>query len=291
MAVAAEGARRKERVLCLFDVDGTLTPARQKIDPEVAAFLQKLRSRVQIGVVGGSDYSKIAEQLGDGDEVIENFDYVFAENGTVQYKHGRLLSKQTIQNHLGEELLQDLINFCLRYMALLRLPKKRGTFIEFRNGMLNISPIGRSCTLEERIEFSELDKVSRALGSSCSFLESEPWFAALSWAEPCPEKEKIREKFVEALETEFAGKGLRFSRGGMISFDVFPEGWDKRYCLDSLDQDSFDTIHFFGNETSPGGNDFEIYADPRTVGHSVVSPQDTVQRCREIFFPETAHEA
>lgn len=39
--------------------------------------------------------------------------------------------------------------------------------------------------------------------------------------------------------------------GGMISFDVFPEGWDKRYCLDSLDQDCFDTIHFFGNETSP----------------------------------------
>uniref|UniRef100_A0AC11CWB6 Phosphomannomutase 1 n=1 Tax=Ovis aries TaxID=9940 RepID=A0AC11CWB6_SHEEP len=165
MAVTAEGARRKERVLCLFDVDGTLTPARQKIDPEVAAFLQKLRSRVQIGVVGGSDYSKIAEQLGEGDEVIEKFDYVFAENGTVQYKHGRLLSKQTIQNHLGEELLQDLINFCLRYMALLRLPKKRGTFIEFRNGMLNISPIGRSCTLEERIEFSELDKPPQRTGS------------------------------------------------------------------------------------------------------------------------------
>jgi hypothetical protein len=27
------------------------------------------------------------------------------------------------------------------------------------------------------------------------------------------QKEKIREKFVEALKTEFAGKGLRFSRG------------------------------------------------------------------------------
>lgn len=35
----------------------------------------------------------------------------------------------------------------------------RGTFIEFRNGMLNISPIGRNCTKEERIEFSEIDKV------------------------------------------------------------------------------------------------------------------------------------
>uniref|UniRef100_A0A6I8NQB4 Phosphomannomutase n=1 Tax=Ornithorhynchus anatinus TaxID=9258 RepID=A0A6I8NQB4_ORNAN len=157
---ASGGGRTGQRVLCLFDVDGTLTPARQKIAPEVAEFLQELRGRVKIGVVGGSDYSKIAEQLGEGDEVVDKFDYVFAENGTVQYKNGRLLSKQTIQNHLGEELLQELINFCLNYMALLKLPKKRGTFIEFRNGMLNISPIGRSCTPEERIEFSELDKVS-----------------------------------------------------------------------------------------------------------------------------------
>ncbi|XP_063252098.1 phosphomannomutase 1 isoform X3 [Prinia subflava] len=257
MAAAARG-----RVLCLFDVDGTLTPARQKIEPEVDAFLRELRKRVHIGVVGGSDYAKIAEQLGEGDEVIDKFDYVFAENGTVQYKNGQLVSKQAIQDHLGEELLQDLINFCLNYMALLKLPKKRGTFIEFRNGMLNISPIGRSCTPEERIEFSELDK-----------------------------KERIREKFVAALQREFAGKGLRFSRGGMISFDVFPEGWDKRYCLNVLDDERFDTIHFFGNETTPGGNDYEIYDDPRTVGHSVQSPQDTVQRCRKIFFPERANDS
>lgn len=76
----------------------------------------------------------------------------------------------------------------------------------------------------------------------------------------------------------------------MISFDVFPEGWDKRYCLNVLDDERFDTIHFFGNETTPGGNDYEIYDDPRTVGHSVQNPQDTVQRCREIFFPERANE-
>lgn len=39
--------------------------------------------------------------------------------------HSTHLLNQTIQNHLGEDLLQDLINFCLHYMALLRLPKKR----------------------------------------------------------------------------------------------------------------------------------------------------------------------
>lgn len=32
---------------------------------------------------------------------------------------------QAIQDHLGEELLQELINFCLSYIALLKLPKKR----------------------------------------------------------------------------------------------------------------------------------------------------------------------
>ncbi|XP_071241600.1 phosphomannomutase 1-like isoform X1 [Salvelinus alpinus] len=154
----------KRTILCLFDVDGTLTPPREKIDPKLDEFFQSLRRKVKIGIVGGSDYSKIAEQLGEGDEVIQKFDYVFAENGTVQYKDGKLLSKQVgvteaIQNQIGEELLQDLINFCLSYMGLIKLPKKRGTFIEFRNGMLNISPIGRSCTLEERIEFSEIDKV------------------------------------------------------------------------------------------------------------------------------------
>ncbi|XP_017337135.1 phosphomannomutase 1 [Ictalurus punctatus] len=249
-------------VLCLFDVDGTLTLPREKIDPQLDAFFQSLRSKVKIGIVGGSDYSKIAEQLGEGDDVIHKFDYVFAENGTVQYKDGRLLSKQAIQNQLGEELLQDLINFCLRYMGLIKLPKKRGTFIEFRNGMLNISPVGRSCTLEERIEFAEIDK-----------------------------KEKIREKFVAALQKEFAGKGLRFTRGGLISFDIFPEGWDKRLCLDVLEQEGLSTIYFFGNETSLGGNDYEIFEDPRTIGFTVYSPKDTVRLCQELFFTTPPNEA
>uniref|UniRef100_V9L7Y1 Phosphomannomutase n=1 Tax=Callorhinchus milii TaxID=7868 RepID=V9L7Y1_CALMI len=226
----------------------------QKIAPELDEFFQGLRKKVKIGVVGGSDYSKIAEQLGDGEEVIQKFDYVFAENGTVQYRDGMFIAKEAIQNCLGEELLQDLINFCLRYMALIKLPRKRGTFIEFRNGMLNISPVGRSCSLEERIEFSETDK-----------------------------KEKIRENFVAALQKEFAGKGLKFTKGGMISFDVFPEGWDKRYCLDILEKDGIKTIHFFGNETDPGGNDHEIFQDPRTIGHTVASPEDTVRLCKELF--------
>lgn len=47
MAVSVEGTRRKERILCLFDVDGTLTPARQVR----AAELQKLPLNVTLALV------------------------------------------------------------------------------------------------------------------------------------------------------------------------------------------------------------------------------------------------
>uniref|UniRef100_A0A3B3DNV0 Phosphomannomutase n=1 Tax=Oryzias melastigma TaxID=30732 RepID=A0A3B3DNV0_ORYME len=75
--------------------------------------------------------------------------------------------------------------------------------------------------------------------------------------------------------------------GGLISFDVFPEGWDKRLCLDLLEGEGLDAIYFFGNETSDGGNDYEIFNDPRTIGFTVYSPQDTARLCRELFFDST----
>lgn len=39
--------------------------------------------------------------------------------------------------------------------------------------------------------------------------------------------------------------------GGQISFDVFPEGWDKRYCLGHVDKDGYETVYFFGDKTMP----------------------------------------
>lgn len=38
---------------------------------------------------------------------------------------------QSIQRHMGEELLQDFINFCLNYMSKIKLPKKRSPRVAF----------------------------------------------------------------------------------------------------------------------------------------------------------------
>ena len=74
--------------------------------------------------------------------------------------------------------------------------------MEYRNGMMNISPIGRNCSKEERNAFDDMDKTA-----------------------------KVRAKFIEALQTELADLNLQYSIEGQISFDVFPKGWDKSFCL------------------------------------------------------------
>jgi phosphomannomutase len=243
-------------VLILFDVDGTLTPSRLVIKPEMKAFLAELKKKAVLGIVGGSDYPKMEEQMG-GAGFKDMYDYVFPENGLVAYHNGELFSKMSIKDHMGEEKIKRFDNFCLRYLADLDLPKKRGTFIEFRNGLINVCPIGRNCTQEERMEFFEYDK-----------------------------KHQIREKFVTALEKEFPDIGLKYSIGGQISFDVFPIGWDKTFCLGLLDLSKYKEVHFFGDKAYPRGNDYEIYEDKRTTGHKVTSPEDTMSQLKELFFKD-----
>ena len=85
---------------------------------------------------------------------------------------------------------------------------------------------------------------------------------------------------VKVLQTQFAEYNLTCSIGGQISFDVFPNGWDKTYCLQFV-QDDFDDIHFFGDKTYKGGNDHEIFESPRTIGHTVTSPEDTRKQVQE----------
>jgi phosphomannomutase len=162
---------------------------------------------------------------------------------------------QSFIKHIGEEKYKKLCNFVLKYVADLDIPVKRGTFVEFRNGMINISPIGRNCSHPERDAFEEYDK-----------------------------QHQIRANFVQALKREFGDYGLTYSIGGQISFDVFPTGWDKTYCLRHVENEHFEEIHFFGDKTNPGGNDYEIYTHPRIKGHAVTSPEDTARILNELFF-------
>lgn len=223
---------KRKKMILMFDIDGTLTESRLSIKEDMKNILEKISKKVDIAAVGGSDYVKVIEQLQDS---VKNFKYVFSENGLVSYlQDGTKFHVNKISENLGEENLQILINYLLNYIADLDIPKKRGTFIEYRQGMLNVSPIGRNCSQEERIEFYEYDKIH-----------------------------KIREKMKKDIENEFQEKlKIKCSIGGQISLDLIPIGWDKSYSLQFVEK-NYDHIIFFGDKIYDGGNDYEIAIDKR----------------------------
>lgn len=245
--------REKPTTLVLFDVDGTLSLSRKTATPVMINLLRQLKKKVVIGYVGGSDLAKQVEQLGE-DTTTSLFDFGFSENGVTAFRKGVQIGQESFIGYLGEERYKKLVNWTLKYLADIDIPVKRGTFVEFRNGMINVSPIGRSCSYDERLQFAKID-----------------------------EEKKIRESMVKAYQKEFADFGLQFSIGGQISIDIFPKGWDKTYCLKHVEKEGFKEIHFFGDKTEKGGNDYEIYTHPIVTGHTVKSPEDTMSQLEKLF--------
>ena len=120
-----------QRIICLFDVDGTLTMPRLKVKENMVDFLTSLRAnKCKVGIVGGSDFKKIKEQLGSDKwanaNFVDNFDYVFGENGLTAFKGTDSLGNDGIVKHLGHQKLQRFINFCLAHMATIELPDTIG---------------------------------------------------------------------------------------------------------------------------------------------------------------------
>lgn len=232
-------------MLLLFDVDGTLTVPRSPIQESMKELLYLLRSKGHtLACVSGSDLPKIREQLLDA---IDYFDFVFTQNGLASYRkeanHLILFHNQSIHAYLGEEKYQQLVNAILRVLSLHTLPIKRSHFIELRSGLINVCPIGRQCTQQEREAFEGYDQ-----------------------------EHNIRKQIVSQLQEQLCDIGVQYSIGGQISIDVFPIGWDKTYCLPFLPDVP---IYFFGDRIFPGGNNYEIACHPRVNAMKVKNCSET----------------
>ena len=244
----------KMKTLLLFDLDNTLTLSRGKATNEMKEMLKNLdTTKYDLGVVSGSDLTKIREQL---EEAVNHFKWIFTENGLVTYfdHQPTPYSSTSLVKHLGEGYYQELVNKCLSHLANTKLPVKRGTFLELRTGLLNICPIGRSCTQEEREEFEKYDKLNL-----------------------------IRQDMCRYLSHSLMHLKLKFSIGGQISIDAFPQGWDKTYCLQFV-EGKYKNIYFYGDNIRPGGNDYEIGFDSRVIPHKVNNWKDTFDLLNELIL-------
>jgi phosphomannomutase len=247
----------------LFDMDGTLTDARQPIVPEVIEVLQRVPNFIKKYLVTGSDMGKIEEQMGIP-ILLDQFERVYACNGTRVYNCNldmddetlpvdpELIHKVTLIDHYSESDINHIINTLLKTAANTHTKVKTGTFVEWRESQINFSVVGRNCTQAQREDYVKWDK-----------------------------KSGERKKIIDQLREEFKGWGLSFRLGGQISIDVTREGWDKSYAFENMIETP-DQCIFFGDKICEDGNDLDI-AMKCSYYHNVDSPADLILQLQEYL--------
>ncbi|KAJ5085659.1 Phosphomannomutase [Penicillium argentinense] len=245
---------RPLNTIYLFDVDETLAKARRTVQPEMLEFFLVFATNAL------SDTFVIPSRLSDlSPPFLTHFQL-----------GGSNIVEQHEQQGSSTTDVTTLFDFCF--------PEKvRGTFVEFRNGMINVSPIGRNASVKERNNYGAYAYHPIVLGEEHHSLTSHFRY---------DKAHNIGKDFVEALKNAAQNS---FSIGGQISFDVLPTGWDMTYCLQHVAAEKdisgveCKSIPFFGDKCSVGGSDYEIYEDARTIGHTAFDPDDTMKQLNKIF--------
>ncbi len=134
----------------VFDVDGTLTPSRQLIDPEFKNWFLSFCSDHNVYLVTGSDYPKTLEQLGI--EICNAVKGVYSCSGNALYINGDL---QYVKDF-------DLTSEQRTYLEFLLVSSpyinRTGNHIEMRTGLCNFSVVGRNASNAEREDYKIYDE-------------------------------------------------------------------------------------------------------------------------------------
>ena len=229
----------------LFDVDGTLTPPRTKIDSSFETFFLSWVKNKKVYLVTGSDVSKLKEQIPQG--ILAECSGIFTSMGNEFWKGEELVYRNDFTPPV--ELKEMLISFQMYTRFPVRIKKGgRGAIIENRPGMINFTTIGRNADTEERNRYCEWDR-----------------------------KHKERENIAKEIENKFPELEIRI--GGQISVDIQPRGYNKSQASEwiRLNEDKLRII-FFGDSLSKNGNDADAAQDILAHGgtvHSVGSYLET----------------
>ena len=181
----------------IFDVDGTLTPSRQKIDPEFKEFFKAFIASNKVFLVTGSDYAKTVEQLGA--DITENVVTVYNCSGNDVWYRGKRVNSKPF------EAPKELYDFMHGWLQTSSFPLRTGNHIEERVGTINFSIVGRNCTLEERKMYVKHDLENR-------------------------ERESI------AFQINLDFPNITATVGGETGIDIYRTGGDKSQILDDFNK-------------------------------------------------------
>ena len=188
----------KNRNKFIFDVDGTLTPSRGKMDYNFKAFFNTFCLVNDVYLVTGSDKPKTIEQISEGTYNLCKRVYQCSGSDVWDAETNILKSGWTLS-----DLARTFLISC-EYESLFSL--RTGNHIEQRSGMANFSVVGRNANAEQRAKYVEYDTVKN---------------------------ERIN--IASAFNTMFPD--LHATVGGETGIDIAPRGADKSQILRDFKED------------------------------------------------------
>tara|TARA_B100000427_G_scaffold104002_1_gene86104 strand:+ start:1542 stop:2246 length:705 start_codon:yes stop_codon:yes gene_type:complete len=202
----------------IFDVDGTLTPSRKKIEPEFAEFFREFIKNNHVSLVTGSDREKTLEQVTP--EIYNSCKRVYNCSGSDVYEGDLIIYRDEWDLPKDVEMhLKDELNFS-------KFPVRNGNHIEKRPGGVNFSILGR---------------------------DPDPMLGRkeyISWDNIHGERTYIARRLL------YNFPDLTVALGGQTGIDIGPKGSDKSQIL--RDFDKTDDVHFFGDMMKEGQNDYPL---------------------------------
>ena len=227
----------------LFDIDGTLTPARERMAVSFASFFANWQINKNVFLVSGSDMPKIKEQVPS--HILQNCTGVFSCMGNEHWKDDSLV----YQNEL--ELAEEIEEWLADQIDTSDFHYRKPPHFEYRSGSLNFSVVGRGASEYLRRYYSEWDDVNK-------------------------ERETIAENFNKNFKNKYNTEALI---GGQISLDIQQIGNDKGQIIKHL---AFDDTIFFGDKCYEGGNDYAL-AQKVTHFHQVKGWEHTQKILSEQY--------
>ena len=205
----------------VFDMDGTLTPARLPMESLFALRFLPWLKKNKAFIATGSNIEKVKEQLPE--DILEAFSGIYCAMGNDLWAKGNWVYHKDFEpeKELMEKLEEFRKNTKYPYSVY-------DNYIEKRTGMINVSVLGRDCPYRERERYYGWDLKSH-------------------------EREAIQHE-LSAIFPQYD-----FVLGGTISIDIVKKGCGKGQIADDLRQKfPKEKIIFFGDKTYPGGNDYEL---------------------------------
>ena len=240
-------------MIYIFDVDGTLTPSRGRMDEEFAEFFLKFVTEYECYMITGSDRKKTLEQIPK--PIYDMCIKVYQCSGNHVFQRDKELHKNNwvLPDPHHKWLLDELHNSAFY--------SKTGDHFDQRIGLLNFSVLGRKGGIEGRAMYKQ-------------------------WDEHKKEREGIAKRFNERwYEQEWwdiSADLVIATVAGETGIDITPHMMGKEQIVKNFDATK---VVFFGDKTMPGGNDYSIAAKLEREGGKVIqvnSWEDTYKCLQKI---------